>query len=283
MRTAAKARSGAADKHRWRLRILLIVGPLVSAAVLAAEEYEPTPDLALQLANPVAALISVPLQFNYDQGIGPEDDGVRWSLNAQPVVPFPLNDDWNLISRTILPLVYQNDVLPGAGSQTGIGDTVQSLFFSPKAPTAGGWILGAGPVFLLPTGSDHLLTTDQWGAGPSFVALKQSGGWTKGVLANHIWSFAGDDDRQDMSNTLVQPFVSFTTPTSWTYSVSSEIVYNWEGEEWAVPVNFVVARLTKVGSQLVSFGAGTRYWADSPTGGADGIGLRLFVTLLFPR
>ena len=104
------------------------------------EAYETS--LAMQLSNPVAALISVPLQLNYDQDIGPADDGDRWLLNVQPVIPFDLNDDWNLISRTILPVVRQSDIFPGAGTQTGMGDVVQSIFFSPKAPTASGLDLG---------------------------------------------------------------------------------------------------------------------------------------------
>ena len=174
--------------------------------------------LAMQLSNPVAALISVPLQLNYDQDIGPADDGDRWLLNVQPVIPFELNDDWNLISRTILTLVNQSDIFPGAGSQTGTGEVVQSLFFSPKAPTASGWIWGAGPVLLLPTGSNDLLTTDKWGAGPTAVVLKQSNGWTRGVLANHIWSFAGDGDRADVNATFLQPFLTYTTPTQWTFA-----------------------------------------------------------------
>ena len=110
------------------------------------------------------------------------------------MIPFELNADWNLISRTILPVISQSDTFPGAGSQSGTGDIVQSLFFSPVKPVDG-WILGAGPVFLLPTGSDDLLTTDKWGAGPTGVALKQQGPWTYGALANHLWSFAGDSDR----------------------------------------------------------------------------------------
>ena len=124
----------------------------MAAPVLAADEYESTADLALQLSNPVAALVSVPLQLNYDQKNGPADAGDRWLLNVQPVVPVDLNQDWNLISRTILPIVRQNDVFPDAGTQTGIGDVVQSVFFSPKAPTAAGWIWGVGPVLLLPDG-----------------------------------------------------------------------------------------------------------------------------------
>ena len=238
--------------------------------------------LAMQLSNPVAALISVPLQLNYDQDIGPADDGDRWLLNVQPVIPFELNDDWNLISRTILPVVRQSDIFPGAGTQTGIGDVVQSIFFSPKAPTASGWIWGAGPVLLLPTGSNDLLTTDKWGAGPTAVVLKQSNGWTRGVLANHVWSFAGDDDRADVNATFLQPFLTYTTPTQWTFAFNTESSYDWENEQWSVPVNANVSRLMRFGTQLVSLGGGVRYWLDSPDSGAEGFGLRLTVTLLFP-
>ncbi len=116
--------------------LCVIVPALPASADEAGEAYETS--LAMQLSNPVAALISVPLQLNYDQDIGPADDGDRWLLNVQPVIPFSLNDKWNLISRTILPVVRQSDIFPGAGTQTGTGDVVQSLFFSPKAPTASG-------------------------------------------------------------------------------------------------------------------------------------------------
>jgi hypothetical protein len=129
--------------------LALLASQLSAVPALAAESKA---DLALQLSNPVAALISVPLQLNYDQDIGLDDAGDRWLLNVQPVVPFDLSEDWNLISRTILPVVRQEDIFPGSGTQTGTGDVVQSLFFSPASPTASGWILGAGPVFLLPTG-----------------------------------------------------------------------------------------------------------------------------------
>jgi hypothetical protein len=260
---------------------LLLATVLVQSPPVLAQEDQAA--LAQKLSNPVAALISVPFQFNYDQDIGPAEDGDRWLLNVQPVVPIELNQDWNIISRTILPVIAQDDVVPGAGSQFGLGDVVQSLFFSPKAPTATGWIWGVGPAFLLPTGTDDLLTADQWATGPTAVVLRQEQGWTYGILANHLWSFAGDDDRADVNATFMQPFLSFTTPTAWTYSLNTESSYDWEADELSMPVNAVVTKVTRVGGQLVSVGGGLRYWADSPPNGPEGFGLRFVVTLLFPK
>lgn len=240
-------------------------------------------ELAKKLANPVAALISVPLQGNYDAHIGPDDEGERWTLNIQPVVPFDVSDHWNLISRTILPLVDQHDILPGAGGQSGVGDVVQSLFFSPKAPTAAGWIWGAGPVALFPTGSDDLLTTDQWGIGPTAVALKQAGPWTYGFLGNHLWSVAGDDDRADVNATLLQPFVTYTTPEAVSLTLVTETTYDWEAEQWTVPVVGAVAKVFNLGGQLVSLGAALKYYADSADGGPEDWGGRASVSFLFPK
>jgi hypothetical protein len=261
-----------------------LLGALTMSA-LATQAYaqESASDLAKKLSNPVAALISVPFQLNYDEKIGTGENGSKWLLNLQPVVPFTLNEEWNLISRTILPVVSQEDIFPGAGSQSGIGDIVQSVFFSPKAPTAGGWIWGAGPVFLLPTGADDLLSAEKWGAGPTAVLLKQESGWTYGALANHIWSFAGENHRADISATFLQPFLSYTTPTAWTYGVNTESTYDWKSKQWSVPINLTVTKVTKVGDQLISVGGGVRYWADGPDGGPHGWGARLLFTLLFPK
>ncbi len=250
---------------------------------LPAADAEDAAALAKELSNPVAALISVPLQSNWEQKIGPEDRGSRYTLNIQPVIPISIGEDWNLISRTILPIVDKWGIVPGTDGQFGLSDTVQSLFVSPKAPTASGLIWGAGPVFLLPTATDELLGSEQWGAGPTAVGLVQKGPWTLGLLANHIWSFAGPSDRTDINATFIQPFVTYTTPSAWTFTLQTESTYDWEGKQWNVPIAAQVAKLTKIGGQLVQFQGGPRYYASSTDSGPEGWALRFNVVLLFPK
>ncbi len=257
---------------------LLIPLPSVCSAPAFADDAQ---ELAKQLSNPVASLISVPFQFNYNRGIGPVEDGHQSYVNIQPVIPISLDKDWNLISRTILPVVDQHDIFPGAGDQFGLGDTTQSLFFSPKQPI-NGIIIGVGPAFLLPTGTDELLSAEKWGAGPTAVALTQQSGWTIGILTNHIWSFAGDEDRADVNSTFLQPFVAYTTADAWTYTLNTESTYDWTAEQWSVPINFNVTKLLKIGHQPISLGPGVRYWAESPDTGPEGWGFRFTVTALFP-
>jgi hypothetical protein len=265
-----------------RLPVLTVLSLSLLGTAVHADDGE---DLAKKLSNPVASLISVPFQFNFDSRIGPERDGERLTINIQPVIPFKLDSEWNLISRTIVPIVDQDDIFPGAGHQFGLGDTVQSLFLSPSPVPLGSGanlIWGAGPVFLLPTGTDDLLTTDKWGAGPTAVVLVQSGPWTVGALTNHIWSFAGDEARADVSATFIQPFVSYTTKDAWTFSLNTESTYDWVAEQWTVPVHAGVSKVLKIGDQPVSLGGTVRYYADSPDGGPHDWGARASLTFLFP-
>jgi hypothetical protein len=265
---------------------LIAAACLAALAIASADAWaqQSEEEIAKAAQNPVAAMISLPLQYNYDQNIGPLEDGHKSYINVQPVIPFSLNEDWNLISRTIVPVIWQSDLFPGAGSQSGIGDTTASLFFSPKKPTSGGWIWGVGPVFYLPTASDDLLGADKWGAGPTAVFLKQEHGFTYGALMNHIWSVGGDSDRADISNTFLQPFFSYTTKTHTTFAVNTESSYNWETENWSVPIDLLVKQLVKVGEQRLQLTAGARYWADSPDNiGPQGWGARFEVSFLFPK
>ena len=192
-----------------------------------------------------------------------------------------LNENWNLISRTIVPFIHQSDLI-GTSTQTGLGDIVQSAFFSPKEPTSGGWIWGAGPAFLVPTAADDLLGTEKFGLGPTAVLLKQEHGWTYGALANHIWSVAGEGSRADVSATFLQPFLAFTTKKHTTFTLNTESTYDWENSQWTVPINAMVAQLVKLGKLPVQFQVGTRYYAETPSGGPDW-GLRFTVTFLFPK
>jgi len=238
--------------------------------------------LAEELANPLAALISLPFLGNYNERVGLEEDGSQWFVNIQPVVPIILNSDWHMISRTIFPVMLnQNDLFDGAGSQAGLRDTTEGLYFSPSQ-TFNGFTLGAGPIFLLPTGTDELLGAGKWGSGPTGVLVWQGSGWSVGILANHIWSFAGDADRGDFNQTYLQPFIAYTTPQAWTFTLQSESTYDWKTDEWLAPNNFMVAKIVKFGDQPVSITGGVRYWADSPDTGPHGFGGRLGMTFLFP-
>ena len=236
-------------------------------------------ELAKQLQNPVASLISVPFQNNFDFNLGPNGDGFKYTLNFQPVIPVSLGKDFNLIIRTILPIISQDDVIPGT-SQSGLGDIVQSLFFSPKKPV-GGMIIGFGPVFLWPSGTDPFLGSEKWGAGPTGLVLKQTGGWTYGLLFNHIWSYAGDNQRDYVSATFLQPFISYTTKTKTTFGLNTESTYDWHNSQWTVPINFSISQLVKIGKMPVQFALGAKYYAEAPSGGPDW-GLRFVVTPLFP-
>jgi hypothetical protein len=238
-------------------------------------------DLAKKLSNPVADLISVPFQYNYNDGYL-DGSGVQSYINIQPVIPISISDNWNLISRTILPVVNLDGFQGEGSSQTGLGNTLQSFFFSPKKPTSGGLIWGVGPAIQIPTATNGI-ANNQWGLGITGVVLRQSKGWTIGALANHVWSVSNNDKFGETSATFLQPFVSFTTKKATTYSINTESTYNWVTEEWSVPINIAVAQIIKIDKHPVQIQGGLRYWVDAPEGGPQGWGARVAVTYLFPK
>jgi hypothetical protein len=267
-------------KRRRLFNIAAFFLVVTTAPVGAETNTDSEAELAKKLQNPVADLVSVPMQNNWDFGIGPAD-AMRYTLNVQPIIPFHLTTDWNLITRTIMPIIHAESPLKGGRDKSGLGDILQSFFLSPSAPVRG-WIVGAGPVFLYPSATDSALGGEKWGAGPTGVFLRQQNGWTYGLLVNHVWSFAGTDHRQDVSATFIQPFVAYTTKTYTTFSMTTETTYNWEAEQGTVPLNWMVSQLLKLGPLPVQFQLGARYYAEKPQGGPDW-GMRFTVTLLLPK
>ncbi len=268
-------------KKRTLLYMAMITLFSMSAAYAQDVPTKSDADLAKELTNPVADLITVPVQMSIDPKVGLSGDGSKTQTNIQPVIPFDLSENWNLITRTIIPVINQKDIFAGSGSQSGLGDISMSLFVAPK--DSGKWVWGAGPIVLMPSATNDLLGGKKWGAGPSAILLRMQDRWTYGGLTNHVWSFAGDSERSDISNTFVQPFVAYTTSSAWTASLQSETTYNWEAEQWAVPVNLAVAKLVYLGKLPVSLQAGAGYWLTAADSAAEGWRFRLQANFVFPK
>ncbi len=241
--------------------------------------------LAKKLSNPIADLVSLPLQFNWQEGYGVNDD-LQFVMNFQPVVPFHISKDWNMIGRFIVPYISQPEIQPGVGPVSGLGTITFSTFFSPAGSTGFTW--GIGPVFGLPMTSDPLLGGGQWLMGPTAVALYQTGPWTMGALVNQQFSVAntGNQPLPYFSQAFLQPFLAYTTKSAVTFTLQSQSTYNWEGEtdqRWTVPVNFLVSKLTKLGPFPFSIQAGAGYYAVHPDVGPKWRFQMQFVVLLPQR
>jgi hypothetical protein len=264
------------------LQLLVVIGSvIVSSATWAQSNSAGADDLAKKLANPIAALISVPFEYTWDTKAGLNETGDKNYLTLKPVIPMSIHQDWNLISRTVMPLVKQTDVTPGT-SQSGIGDITQSFFFSPKAPTSSGLIWGIGPILNIPTDVDGL-SSKQWGAGPTGVVLKQDGPYTYGLLAFNLFGVGhADAGMPKLNNLFLQPFLTKQLGQGLSISSNLESSYDWTGNQWNVPLNLSVAQVMKIGDQPVSFSLGARYYVEK-SDMAPHWGIRAAATFLFPK
>ena len=238
-------------------------------------------DLANKLSNPVANLISAPLQNNLDYGIG-ASKGSKYTLNIQPVIPFHLSPKLNLITRYIIPLVDQHDVTGEGTNEFGLSDATVSAFFSPSG-SKNGLIWGAGPAFLIPIGTNDHLSTRKWAAGPTVLILKQASGFTYGFLMNQLWSFAGDENRNDVNQMFLQPFFAYNFKSGAGLNLNSEMTFDWRNNTNSIFLNPLISGITKLGTQTISLGIGPRIPISGPSSIKPDFGLRAVLTFVFPR
>jgi hypothetical protein len=273
---------------RWPRAVLAgFIAALMLAGMLHAGEAgaaEDDTELAKKTQNPVADLISVPFQNNFNFNTGSKHATV-YILNVQPVIPIHLTHDWNLITRTIMPIINQPSLFPGpnsiSGSAWGLGDINPSLFLAPAKPGAVIW--GVGPTFTIPTATDSKLGSGKFSLGPAAVALTIQGPWVFGALINNQWSVAGWGDK-DVNQMLLQPFVNFNLPGGWYLTSSPIIAANWEADssdKWTVPVGGGVGKLFKLGKLPINTSLQAYYNAERPKFGSDWQ-LRVQVQFLLP-
>ena len=256
-------------------------------------------DLAKQSQNPLGTIISAPFENNFNFGIGPSD-ATAYMLHMKPVYPVNLGD-WNLINRFILPAIYsegQDVPVPSGteidlgyagivelaqGSAFGLGDMTYQGFFSPAKPTK--WIWGVGPALVLPTATEDRYASDKWSGGFSAVALTMPGKWVLGVLAQNVWSFAGDSDSADVNNFLFQYFINYNLDKGWYLSTTPVITANWEtnsGNRWTVPFGGGVGRLVRFGKLPVDLKLAAYWNVEKPEFASDW-NLQFTVKFLFPK
>lgn len=231
---------------------LSLVYFLIGISAFAQEEPKAgasAQELADKLANPVASLISVPLQNNLTYGIGPYN-GSKYQINIQPVIPFKLSENLNLITRYILPVVDQQDVIAENSHEFGLSDATVTAFFAPKTK---GIILGVGPAFLVPTATEKFLGTEKFGVGPSVLVMHQGKGLSIGFIANQIWSVAGNENRADFNQFYTQIFLTHSYKSGASLGITSEITQNWEGNTTLITLSPNVGAITKLGGQTMQF------------------------------
>jgi len=261
--------------------ILSIALPCLLIGTHAVTYAQSNAELAKAAQNPIANMISLPLQNNTNIGIGLDDENQN-ILNIQPVWPFTVNDDWNIITRTILPVISQPDILTNEGRVNGIGDVNSTAFLSPS--NSGPIIWGVGPTFLLPTASDDTLGADKWAVGVSTIFLTMPGNWVVGSLFSNIWSVGGSG-KQDINSFTLQYFVNYNLPNSWYLTSAPIITANWEADSdnrWTIPLGGGVGKIFKIGKQPVNTQVSAYKNIESPEFGGEWQ-IRLQLQFLFPK
>lgn len=246
-------------------------------------ETEQAAELTKKLNNPVASLISLPINFNYDQNIGPEETGTTFSAQFTPVYPIDISENWNLIARGVVSYLDQD--IPEYGlDETGFSDIVLEMFFSPKEPTKGGVIWGVGPIALLDTATKDSMGYGKWGLGPAGVVLKQTGPWTVGALGFYLTDIGGGNNRADVEQLFFQPFIGYNLPNGKTsFTLQSEITRDLEADDTGAFVSFTVNQMFRVGSQIMQGRIGIRHWYSRMGYGPDSTQLTGRLTFLWPK
>ncbi len=248
----------------------------------AAAPAASTEDLQKATQNPVASLVSVPIQNNNNFNIGPFDR-TQDVINIQPVIPARISDNWMLITRVIQPILWQPDPSQNTGGEFGLGDMNPTFFLSPARP--GKLIWGVGPAFLIPTATNSVLGQGKFGIGPSVVALLQPGKWTIGALVNNVWSVAGDSDRLDVNQMTLQYFINYNLQKGWFLSMSPIITANWEVDSpnrWTVPFGGGIGRIMRLGPQPVNLSL-QFYGNPVRPSGTSPWGMRMQIAFLYPK
>jgi hypothetical protein len=272
-------------KHRMKTAAQIAVTLAAALLGLSPAHAEMSAEELAKLAqNPVGNLISLPFQNNTNLNFGPEK-GTQNILNIQPVIPISVTDEWNVITRTIVPVVSMPSLGPDIGSKNGIGDTVFTAFLSPAKP--GHWIWGAGPVLQIPTNSSAELGNKNWGMGPSVVVLHLDHGdpWVYGVLVNNIWSLTSDKQGGSYNNGLIQPFVNYNFPEGFYLTSAPILTVDWKadsGQQWLVPIGGGVGKIFHIGKLPVNTQLSAYYNVVRPDFQANWQ-IRAQVQLMFPK
>jgi hypothetical protein len=255
-----------------------------AVAVAPAHAEMSAEELAKLAQNPVGNLISLPFQNNTNLNFGPQK-GTQNILNIQPVIPISVNSEWNVITRTIVPVIWNPSLGPGDPATTGTGDTSLTAFLSPADP--GKWIWGAGPVVQIPTNSNAELGNKNWGLGPSAVVLHLDKGspWVFGVLVNNVWSLSSDERGGSYNNGLIQPFVNYNFKEGFYLTSAPIATVNWKADSsnrWTVPVGGGVGKIFHLGKLPVNTQLSAYYNVVRPDDAANWQ-IRFQVQLMFPK